>query len=133
MKINSVEYKPIQTKQQVGFGTHIMIDDSIKQLVETPQEAKRILRVIKKIAADGKNYIIRVAKADGEDYLQGKLLTPDNKKTLAILPPTDNRNRLIPGTFFVSNLIEIIYNKSKQYMKIEDQMNEAQDMLRHIK
>ncbi len=76
MKISSVGYNPIQTRQQVGFGmSTLKLANYASRYVVLPKDAKAIKAMAEKLEGDGKSFTVVVDYDGSAKMLYGTIFS----------------------------------------------------------
>ncbi len=127
MRINQVNFNQNQQKQNLGFGSKIVLSEEVKGLVKTVEDADKILEVANKAVKDGKDYIIKVQKSSANKCLFGVIQCNDEKVitgTGQITPVATSRN--------VAELISKVYGKAKTLIDEHELNLKIQDKLKDL-
>lgn len=125
MNINQVKFNQNYQKQQVGFGTNIILSREVEELVNPKRtfdffntvitiaretrEGRKIDALKKRVQNDGKNFYLIINKWRNGEIIFGEVLNEDGSPLLDKVLPGKN-NRVILGLKNLSEKITGIYN-----------------------
>lgn len=127
MRINQVNFNQNQQKQNLGFGSKIVLTAEVKGLVKTVEDADKILAIANKALKDGKDYLIKIEKSSSNKCLFGVIQCNDEKiitGTGQITPVATSGN--------VAKLISNVYEKAKSLIEEYELNLKIQDKLKDL-
>lgn len=132
MKISSVGYNPIQTRQQVGFGmSTLKLANYASRYVVLPKDAKAIKAMAEKLEGDGKSFTVVVDYDGSAKMLYGTIFSPPGDH-VCIIDPKNKDGNTITGTDNISEIIRNILKQAKPKIKAEDNRLNAQDIIEDL-
>lgn len=116
MKINSIGYNPVQTRQQVGFGmSALKLTDDIAQRARVSNCMGKIEKLAKKLAKDGKDlaYTVFIGGCKNEKILTS---VQSGDKVIGVIEPMLKGN-IITGFENIPGKIRNMLQQAKKLVK----------------
>lgn len=139
MSINSVKFNQTYQKQNISFGTNIILSREVEELVNPKRtfnffntlitiaretrEGRKIDALKKRVQNDGKNFYLIINKWRNGEIIFGEVLNEDGSPLLDKVLPGKN-NRVILGLKNLSEKITGIYNNISTAIEQQAKSNE---------